>query len=77
MAHQIIDKNGVKIIAFSNLATRVPVPASKVYSTNLLSLIEEFWDTNTKDFVLNLEDEIIRGCLLTYNGQIINPALKK
>ncbi len=74
---KITEKNGVKIIAYPNLATRVPVPASKVYSTNLLALIEEFWNTNTKNFVLNLEDEIIRGCLLTYNGQIINPAIKK
>ncbi len=73
----ITEKNGVKIIAFPNLATRVPIAASKVYSTNLISLLEEFWNKETKKFVLNLEDEIIRGCLITHNGQIINPAIKK
>ncbi len=75
--NQIIDKNGVKIIGLENLPGRVPVPASKVYSTNLLSLIEEFWDKDAKNFVLNLEDEIIKSCLMTHNGQIISPVVKK
>jgi NAD(P) transhydrogenase subunit alpha len=75
--NEIIDKNGVKIVGLSRLQGRVPVPASKVYSTNLLSLIEEFWDKDAKTFVLNLEDEIIKSCLLTHNGQIISPVIKK
>jgi H+-translocating NAD(P) transhydrogenase subunit alpha len=75
--NQIIDKNGVKIISLANLQGRVPVPASKVYSTNLLSLIEEFWDNDAKNFVLNLEDEIIKSCLMTHNGQVLSQAVKK
>jgi NAD(P) transhydrogenase subunit alpha len=75
--NEIIDKNGVKIVGLSRLQGRVPVPASKVYSTNLLGLIEEFWNKDTKNFVLNLEDEIIKSCLLTHNGQIVSPVVKK
>lgn len=75
--NQVSDKNGVKIVAFENLAGRVPVPASKVYSTNLLSLLEEFWDKASGNFVLKLDDEIIKSCLLTHNGQVCNPAVKK
>jgi NAD(P) transhydrogenase subunit alpha len=74
---QVTDKDGVKIIALANLAGRVCVPASKVYSTNLLSLIEEYWDKETSAFVLKLDDEIIKGCLVTHEGQIVNAALKK
>ncbi len=74
---EVTEKDGVKIVALANLAGRVPVPASKVYSTNLLSLIEEFWDKETKNFVLKLDDEIIRGCLMTHNGQVCNQAIKK
>ncbi len=73
----ITDKNGVKIIALANLPGRVAVPASKVYSTNLLSFIEEFWDKEAKNFVLKLDDEIIKGCLMTHNGQVCNQAIKK
>jgi H+-translocating NAD(P) transhydrogenase subunit alpha len=74
---QVTERNGVKIVAPANLSGRVAVPASKVYSTNLLSLIEEFWDKETKSFVLKLDDEIIKGCLMTHNGQICNQAVKK
>jgi NAD(P) transhydrogenase subunit alpha len=75
--NQVIDKNGVKIVGLANLPGRVSVPASKVYSTNLLGLIEEFWNKDTKNFVLNLEDEIIKSCLMTHNGQVISPIVKK
>jgi NAD(P) transhydrogenase subunit alpha len=73
---QAIERNGVKIIGFPNLAGRVPVHASQVYSTNLVNFIEEFWDKPARQFVLQLEDEIIKGCLVTHAGQICNPRLK-
>ncbi len=75
--NQVVEKNGVKIIGLANLPGRVPVPASKVYSTNLLSLIEEFWSKEEKKFVLKLDDEIIKGCLMTHDGQICSQAVKK
>ena len=77
VVNQVIEKNGVKIIGLANLPGRVPVPASKVYSTNLLSLIEEFWDKEEKKFILKLDDEIIKGCLITHNGQVCSQAIKK
>jgi NAD(P) transhydrogenase subunit alpha len=75
--NQVIEKNGVKIVALANLPGRVPLPASKVYSTNLLGLIEEFWNKEAKNFVLKLDDEIIKGCLMTHNGQVCYQAIKK
>jgi NAD(P) transhydrogenase subunit alpha len=72
---EIIDRDGVKIIALANLAARVPIHASQVYSANLTSFLEEFWDKETKRFVLNLEDEIIRACLVTHDGKICNEKL--
>jgi H+-translocating NAD(P) transhydrogenase subunit alpha len=77
VANQVIEKNGVKIIGLANLPGRVPVPASKVYSTNLLSLIDEFWNKEERKFILKLDDEIIKGCLITHNGQVCSQAIKK
>jgi H+-translocating NAD(P) transhydrogenase subunit alpha len=74
---QIVEKNGVKIVGFPNLAGRVPVPASKLYSTNLQSLIEEFWDKESKKFVLNSDDEIIKACLITHDGQAVSQTVRK
>ena len=72
---QVIERNGVKIVGLANLPGRVPVHASQVYSANLVGLCEEFWDKQTKQLTLKLDDEIIKGCLVTHGGKIVNEKL--
>jgi NAD(P) transhydrogenase subunit alpha len=72
---QVTDRNGVKIVGIANLPARVPLHASQVYSANLTSLIEEFWDKPNKNFALKPDDEIIKGCLVTHGGKIVNERL--
>jgi NAD(P) transhydrogenase subunit alpha len=72
---KVVDRNGVKIVGIANLPGRVPMHASQVYSANLTSLIEEFWDKEKKTFVLKPDDEIIKGCLVTLGGKIVNEKL--
>jgi NAD(P) transhydrogenase subunit alpha len=72
---QVIDRQGVKIVGIANLPGRVPLHASQVYSANLTNLIEEFWDKQNKQFILKLDDEIIKGCLITHGGKIVNEKL--
>jgi NAD(P) transhydrogenase subunit alpha len=62
-------------VGIANLPGRVPLHASQVYAANLVNLIEEFWDKTTKAFVLKLDDEIIKGCLVTHGGKIVNEKL--
>ncbi len=72
---QVVDRQGVRIVGIANLPGRAPLHASQVYSANLVSLIEEFWDKQNKTFVLKLDDEIIKGCLVTHGGKIVNEKL--
>jgi NAD(P) transhydrogenase subunit alpha len=72
---QIADRRGVKIVGLTNLPGCVPVHASQMYSSNVTALIEEFWDREAKVFRLNFEDEIIKGCLVTHAGKIVNEKL--
>jgi len=72
---KVIDRNGVKIVGLANLPGRVPLHASQVYAANLLALVEAFWDKKEKTFVLKLDDEIIKGCLVTHGGKIVNEKL--
>jgi proton-translocating NAD(P)+ transhydrogenase subunit alpha len=72
---QVTDRNGVKIVGIANLPGRVPLHASQVYAANLESLVSEFWDKENKMFVLKLDDEIIKGCLVTHGGKIVNEKL--
>src|SRR5208283_2756961 len=73
--NEIADRNGVKIVGIANLPGRVPLHASQVYAANLVALVEEFWDKKEKTFVLKLDDEIIKGCLVTHGGKIVNEKL--
>ena len=72
---KVTDRNGVKIVGIANLPGRVPLHASQVYAANLVALVEEFWDKKEKKFVLKLDDEIIKGCLVTHGGKVVNEKL--
>jgi NAD(P) transhydrogenase subunit alpha len=69
---QEVDVNGVLIIGLGNLPGRVAVHASQMFSSNLYNLVEEFWNTEEKRFDLNFDDEIIKGCVITHQGEIVN-----
>src|SRR6201998_4092073 len=69
--------NGVKVIGFSNLAGRVAGHASEMYSNNLCALLQHFWNKETKQFDLDLNHEILKACVLTHGGQIVNETIKK
>jgi NAD(P) transhydrogenase subunit alpha len=53
------------------------VHASQMFSSNLYNLIEEFWNAEEKRIELNLEDEIVKGCLITHRGKIVNEMIAK
>lgn len=69
-----VKKYDVTIIGESNLPSLVPTHASEMYSKNILSLIQHI----SKDgkINLNLDDEIVKGCLITRNGEVINQRVK-
>ncbi|MHC4726952.1 MAG: hypothetical protein ACYS17_06935 [Planctomycetota bacterium] len=48
-----------------------------MFSSNLYNFLEHFWDKETKNFTLDRDDEIIQGCLITHEGEIVNPIIKE
>ena len=77
VADQVTEVNGVQVVGIANLPGRVANHASQVYSSNLVNLIEEFWDKDSKTFLLKREDDIIQGALVTCDGSIVNERVKK
>ena len=71
-----VDINGVRVIGLGNLPGHVAVHASQMYSSNVVNLIESFWNAEQKAFVLDAANEIIKGCLITHQGQIVNEQIK-
>ncbi len=73
---EVITESGARIIGIGNLESCIAHDASQVYASNLTNLIEHFWDGNKKCVDLNLQDDILKNCLLTHKGQVIHEALK-
>jgi NAD(P) transhydrogenase subunit alpha len=64
-------KYGVQIIGIANLPALVPADASALYARNLLNFLNLLLDPRTGQLILNREDEIIAGALLTINGELV------
>jgi NAD(P) transhydrogenase subunit alpha len=60
---------GVTIVGPDNPASEVPWHGSTLYSRNLTAFVTAF--SKDGEFRLNLEDEIIRGCLVTHGGEVL------
>jgi NAD(P) transhydrogenase subunit alpha len=76
VGEEIITANGVRVIGPENLEGYFPKDASLMLASNFYNLIEHFWDTEAKDFQFRGEDEILKGCLITRNGQIVHERFK-
>jgi NAD(P) transhydrogenase subunit alpha len=67
--------HGVSIVGTVNLASRMPIHASEMYSKNLFNFISPF----IKDGELQLDwnDEIIVGSVFTHEGRIRHEGVRK
>ncbi len=71
-----IELDGVRIVGASNLAGMYPVHASQMYSSNIGNLVMELWNREEKSLALDVNDEIVRGCLVTKDGRVWNERLQ-
>jgi NAD(P) transhydrogenase subunit alpha len=67
-------KHGVTIIGAADLPSHLAVHASQMWSRNMEKLL--FHVTKDGELVLDLSDEIVRGCLVTRGGEIVHEAAK-
>ncbi len=72
-----VTDGGVKIVGTLNLAGKVPSTSSFLYSKNLYSFVETFFDKESKAFSIPWDDELVKATLLTRDGHIVHPSLTK
>ena len=75
VAGETVEISGVTVIGNGNWSQFVARAATDMYANNIYNLIDEFFDDETKTFGLNLEDDILAGCVITHDGNIINDML--
>ena len=69
---EVVTENGVTIMSGDMLERQVPYDASKMFSGNITAFLSHFYDKESKEFKMNLEEPIMKGCLLTSGGKIIH-----
>lgn len=69
---EVVRDNGVIIMSGDMLERQVPYDASKMLSGNFTAFLTHFYNKESKELVVNLDDEIMKGCLLTKDGAIIH-----
>ena len=74
--NEVVDVGGVTIIGTGNLANLVARDATQMYASNMFNLVEDTWDKEEKTFVLDLENDILPGCVITHGGAIVHPTIK-
>ncbi len=73
---EVLTENGVRIIGHAKLETFLPRDASDMYGSNLANFVEHFWDREEKRFQFDLENELLKGCVITHDGAIVHERFK-
>jgi NAD(P) transhydrogenase subunit alpha len=74
---KVVEVNDVRVFGYPNMPSHAAAPASEMYSNNVGNVVEHFWDREQKKFVIDPADELLRGCLITHAGEVVNDAIKK
>ena len=74
-AGETVDHKGVKIFGPINVPATVGNHASELYAKNLLSFLDLLIQEG--EININLEDEIIKGSLITHGGEIVHAGIKE
>ena len=73
---KVVIKNGVKIVGYSNLASKVSGHASLALSNNFNHWVCDFYDKETSKINFDFDDEIIKSSVLVFEGNILNERFK-
>ena len=68
---ELVQAQGVFIVGFTDLPSRLPTQSSQLYSNNMLKLIQHIGEAATCQ--LDLEDEITRAITVSHLGEITWP----
>jgi NAD(P) transhydrogenase subunit alpha len=74
---QLVSVGGVNILGYGKGEMEVPYHASQMYSGNITAFLETFWKDEKKGPVLEGENEILTGCVITRGGAIVHERFRE
>lgn len=69
-----VTPNGVKIIGYTDLPSRLATQSSQLYGTNLVNLIRLLCKEKNGEIQVDFEDVVVRGVTVVRDGEITWPA---
>ncbi len=69
-------EDGVTIIGYTDLPSRLPTQASTLYANNIVNLITDMTPDKDGQLIVNVDDEVVRGSLVTHEGEVTWPPPK-
>jgi len=72
-ANKVVVRDGVSIIGYTDLPSRLAAQASQLYGTNLRHLLTELSPEKNGDIDVNMDDEVIRGVTVCKDGETTWP----
>ena len=70
---KVVTENGVTIIGYTDLAGRLPGQSSQLYGQNIVNLFKLITPEKDGNYVLDMEDEVVRGITVSKGGENMFP----
>ncbi len=69
-----LTSNGVKIIGYTDLPSRLPTQSSQLYGTNLVNLLKLLCKEKNGEITVDFDDVVVRGVTVIRDGEVTWPA---
>ena len=70
---EVVEANGVSIIGYTDLPSRLAAQSSQLYATNLRHLLTDMTPEKDGSIVVDFEDEVVRGATICKDGETTWP----
>ena len=70
---RVVTPNGVVILGYTDLASRLPTQASQLYGTNVVNLVKLLTPAKDGELVLDFDDIVQRSVTVTRDGEVTWP----
>lgn len=70
---KVVNREGVHIVGYTDLPSRLAAQSSQLYATNIYNLLEEMSPQKDGSIVVDMEDVVVRGATVVNSGEITWP----
>jgi len=70
---KIVSDNGVTVVGYTDFPSRMATQSSTLYSTNIRHMLTDLTPGKDGEVVHNMDDDVIRGATVAYQGEITFP----